>query len=343
MEKEIKERIKLLDADGHIPCEGWARHPYWEYRRKDIHYSPYRIKEWDYYQIISHKDRYVINLTFSDLGLFSLISVSYIDFDRKGHAAESALKFLTKNRMGLSENPEDDYSVTYANEKITLSIIKKGSKRQIIANVPSLLLPDGKKGLLLDAVIHDEKAESMNIATSWKEDRTRFYYNEKRGPMRVSGKVIRDMDSSSLDSSLALLDWGRGVWLRSSTWLWSAITGYDGGNSFMINLGYGFTDRTPASENCIIYDGTVNKLEEVEIIIPELLDKDKWILKDKKGLLYLEMTPFVNRRDYQDYKLIVSKQDQVFGLFSGYFTLSNGRKVEIKDTMGFAERVYNKW
>ena len=177
MEKEILKPISLIGKDGHITEEGWARHPLWKYERKALKYSPYRIKEWDYYQIKNPKEGYFINITFSDLGLFSMISLSYVDMHKADYAMQSALKFFTKNRSGLAENPEDDYAVTYADEKITISIIKKREKRQIIANCPSLTLPDGRTGLLVDAVIVDDCNESMNIATSWKEDRRKFYYN----------------------------------------------------------------------------------------------------------------------------------------------------------------------
>lgn len=341
MEIEIKESIPLLDGDGHIRKEGWARYPYWQYRREEIRHGSLKRKEWDYYQIINQKDEYAVNLTFSDLGLFSLISISYVDYRLKKTASESALKFLTRNRSGLAESPCDDYAVTYADKKITLSIIKKGEKRQIIANAPEMVLPDGRKGLMLDVLIIDDQKESLNIATSWKEDRTRFYYNEKRGGMRASGKIMRDMQLEDF-SALALLDWGRGVWLRSSTWYWSALMGEDGNARYMVNIGCGFTDRSPAGENCIIYDGEVFKIGNVDITVPESIDKGKWIFKDSEGKLFLEMTPAVNRKDYNDYKIIVSNQDQVFGLFNGFITIGE-KKLEITGGLGFAERVYNKW
>ena len=38
-----------------------------------------------------------------------------------------------------------------------------------------------------------------------------------------------------------------------------------------------------------------------------------------------------------------SDQHQVFGRFSGTVILDDGRKLEIRDLMGFAEKVRNKW
>jgi hypothetical protein len=48
MQIEIKEQMPLHDEKGFITKEGWARKPYWQYDRKKIKASRFRIKEWDY-------------------------------------------------------------------------------------------------------------------------------------------------------------------------------------------------------------------------------------------------------------------------------------------------------
>ena len=339
MEREITGRTRLLGSMKQLEAEGWGRKPYWQYRRKELGTHSFRIKEWDYYQIISRDGDFALNVTFSDLGLFSLISLSFVERNLKEYSQQSAIKFFTKNRMGLAESPDDDYSFTYANEDIAATAVKKGRKRHIIANCPKLSIPGKKQGIIADLTIYDDEAESMNICTSWKEDRKKFYYNEKRGPMRAEGVIWFDLEKYEINDAYALLDWGRGIWLRSSTWIWAALMD----ERYLINLGGGFTDRSPASENAVIYDNVVNKLEDVEISVPEDLERGVWRFKEKNGRLFLEMHPAVNRKDHQDYKLIKSFQDQVFGTYSGYFILDSGEKIEVRDKFGFAEKVYNKW
>ena len=51
----------------------------------------------------------------------------------------------------------------------------------------------------------------------------------------------------------------------------------------------------------------------------------------------------MDRASKTDLKLICSDQHQVFGRFSGTAVLDDGRKLEIRDLMGFAEKVRNKW
>ncbi|NLU47338.1 MAG: DUF2804 family protein [Syntrophomonadaceae bacterium] len=68
MQNEITASIPLLDASGYITQEGWARHPYWIYDRSKIHAPWWRIKEWDYFAILSQDKQYGLTLTMSDLG-----------------------------------------------------------------------------------------------------------------------------------------------------------------------------------------------------------------------------------------------------------------------------------
>ena len=41
--------------------------------------------------------------------------------------------------------------------------------------------------------------------------------------------------------------------------------------------------------------------------------------------------------------IIASNQHQVFGLFTGTIILDSGEKIKIRNFLGFAEKVVNKW
>ena len=344
MENEILDKEILLDSNGNIIHEGWARQPYWEYDRKAIKANKLRIKEWDYYAITNFKEGYNICITFSDLGYAGLFSITYLDYKLGKYTTVSSTKPLTLHRTGLGANSKSDYGVTFADKNMTIAFVTKDDRRHILATAPNMVLPDGRTGLKVDITIKDNQ-ESLNIATSWAEDRKCFYYNTKAVGMEVEGNIKIGFDRFPIgkDTTLGLLDWGRGRWYRTSTWKWSAIMGItEDGHRYGINTGYGFTDRTPASENSIIYDGIVHKLHSVTFSYPDDYTSDKWIIKDDEDRLYLEMEPIVNRSDHIDFKLIVSLQDQVFGRIKGYFILDDGTRVEV-NTLGFAEHVHNKW
>ena len=54
------------------------------------------------------------------------------------------------------------------------------------------------------------------------------------------------------------------------------------------------------------------------------------------------MEPYVNRKDHTDAKIIFSLQDQIFGHITGSAILDDGELISV-DTIGFLERVHNKW
>ena len=57
----------------------------------------------------------------------------------------------------------------------------------------------------------------------------------------------------------------------------------------------------------------------------------------------MDFVPILDRASCTSLGFIKSDQHQVFGRFSGYVILDNNEKVIIKDFLGFAEKVFNKW
>jgi len=57
----------------------------------------------------------------------------------------------------------------------------------------------------------------------------------------------------------------------------------------------------------------------------------------------MDFRPVIDRAALTDFKVLCSDQHQVFGYFSGTAVLDDGRRLEIKNFLGFAEKVFNKW
>ena len=57
----------------------------------------------------------------------------------------------------------------------------------------------------------------------------------------------------------------------------------------------------------------------------------------------MDFIPVIDRASRTDVKLICSDQHQVFGKFTGKMVLDDGTVIRLKDIMGFAEKVHNKW
>lgn len=346
MQHEVTQAKALLDKKGHITEEGWARKPLWQYKRKDIKAGRLAIKEWDYYALINQEQGYAVTATFSDLGYAAVFAISYTDLTRKACAQTDAIKFFPLGKLGLSPTSTEDNQVSWANEKIRFSFVKKGENRHLMFACPSLVLPDGRVGLDVNVTLKQKpEMESINIATSWKEKRSAFYLNEKVNCMPVEGSIRRGLDKETLlvGETWGVLDWGRGRWTYQNRWYWSSASGLLENIPFGFNLGYGFSDRSPASENVLFYDGVIHKLDEVTFHIPEDDYLLPWKVTSSDNRLYLDFEPAVDRNSTTNFLLIQSRQHQVFGLFSGTVVLDDNSELTLTDFPGFAEDVYNRW
>ena len=151
----------------------------------------------------------------------------------------------------------------------------------------------------------------------------------------------------SPDSCFAVLDWGRGVWTYDNTWYWGSASGLAEGVPFGFNIGYGFGDTSAASENMLFFDGAAHKLSRVTFEIPVKDGKDDfmspWRFTSDDGRFEMDFRPVMDRSAKIDLGILCSDQHQVFGRFTGTAVLDDGRKIAVKDLMGFAEKVRNKW
>lgn len=344
-QNEIKVPIPLLNHDGTLKEEGWARRPYWSYKRSSIPVSKWRIKEWDYYSVLSHDGLYGITLTMSDLGYAGLFAICFLDFQEKSFHQIDTLSILPLGKTGFPES-DDTGSISFSDKKLSLSFEYTKGKRLLQFSSPHLQDGKGGRGISGEIVLHQSPdLESMTIATSWKENRRAFYHNTKINCMPAEGKfTLGDRKFSfSKEKDFGALDWGRGVWTYKNRWYWSSASGSLNGNSFGFNLGYGFTDRTPASENVLLFQNKIHKLDLVEFHIDTGNYMNPWKFTSNDKRLELDFTPMVDRNSSLNLGILKSIQHQVFGYFNGTAVLDDGTVVQVKNFLGFAEDVLNHY
>lgn len=337
---EVTTSHKLLDNNGELIEPGWSRNLIQVYNRRDIKKNAFRIKEWDYYYIISNKYNIGVALTISDIGYIALHSVSFLDFNVPREKTESLILPLPLGKTGLP--PTSEYGdVKFKNNKLGLEFLNDGKRRILRLNYPNF---DGGKGIRANIMLTDTPQESMVIATPWKEDKKAFYYNQKINCLRASGKVEYDGQLYELDpkTDFAGLDWGRGVWTYDNYWYWGSGSGEVDGHTFGFNIGYGFGDTSNASENVIFYDGVAHKIDDVKFNISDNYT-DPWTFTSSDGRFELNFVPIIDRSAVMDVKLILTDQHQVFGRMTGTAILDDGTKIHIKDFLCFAEKVHNKY
>lgn len=345
MQNEITAPLDLLRSDGTPGAEGWARRPWWRYDRRRIHASALRIKEWDYYSILSHDGKFGLTLTMSDLGYAGMFALCFLDFERRHTCQIDTLSVLPLGRTGFSPD-SDEGSVSYADRKLSLAFVSAGGVRSLSFSAPGLVDAEGRRGLE-GAIILTQAPElqSMNIATSWAENRRAFYYNRKINCMPASGGFSIGDRQYRYDATrdFGALDWGRGRWTYRNRWYWSSASGHVDGVPFGWNVGYGFSDRSPASENALLWKGVVHKLDDVTFHIDATDYLKPWRFTSSDGRFEMDFAPAVDRSSTTSIGPIRSVQHQVFGEFTGTAVLDSGKRLKVRSFPGFAEDVLNWW
>ena len=338
---EVKTYQPLLNPDGSLREPGWSKKLYQIYDRNAIKAPKFRIKEWDYYLVISEKNNFGVAFTISDDGYIGLQSASLLDFSKPWEHTETILNALPLGKFKLPSTSEKGDTV-YHDKRLDMEFKVSEGKRHITCNFKNFL--DGKT-FTADITLEQPEMDTMVIATPWKEKKTAFYYNQKINCMRASGKVTFDGKEYLFDpaTDFGTLDWGRGVWTYDNTWYWGSGNMDIDGHAFGFNIGYGFGDTTAASENILFYDGVAHKLDDVTFNIPESGYTDPWTFTSSDGRFEMEFKPIMDRAAKIDIKVIITDQHQVFGRLSGKAILDDGTVIEVKDMLCFAEDVHNKY
>ena len=340
---EILKKHPLLDENGHLIEAGFAKSLILDYDRKAIKANSTRIKEWDYYLI--YNDDYGVALTIDDNSYMALDSISLLDFNSSWEHTNSPMKFMTMGKRNFpSTSVKGDIEV---HEKgYYLSFVNNGRERILSFHMDNFL---DNKPIDGNITLECEPSDSMVIVTPFKESKVHFYYNQKINCMPAKGKVSFDGKDYIFDpqTSCGVLDWGSGVWTYKNTWYWGSASGRVDGHLFGFNIGYGFGDTSKASENMLFYDNQAHKLSQVKFNIPMKNGKEDylspWTFTSDDKRFEMQFTPVLDRASNTDFVVLGSNQHQVFGKFTGTAILDDGTKINVKDFMGFAEKVSNKW
>jgi len=340
LQNEITKEGNLLDDKGHLIQKGWARRPYLKYNRENLGKGWLRTKEWDYYAIL-HPE-FGLSFTITDLGIMGIYNITWLDFKERTFFPDEETKLFTKGKTNLPLTSEKG-DINYKGKNLQISVLKKPNARKIVFDFPTFMEGAGLSGSL--EMDQDPTMESMVIHTPWKNKPKCFYYNHKVNCMPTEGKFVLGGKEYVFkkENSFAVLDWGRGIWPYSDTWYWGSASGKQGKDIIGFNIGYGFGDTSAASENIFYLNGKGHKLNQVEFIFNPKDFLKPWKFTSNDGRFELDFEPIVDRNSIVNLFIFKSIQHQVFGHFSGIIILDDGNEYEVKNLLGFAEEVKNRW
>lgn len=345
MQTEITSPLPLLNAEGHITQEGWARQPHWLYDRSAICAPKWRIKEWDYFSVLSPDRQFGVTLTMADLGYIGMGAICFLDFERGTFHQVDTLSLLPMGKTNFPAN-SDAGTIRFGDRKLQLEFRYASERRELVFSAPGLVNAQGERGISGSIVLNQPPdLQSINIATSWAEDRRAFYYNRKINCMPAQGgfRIGQQSYDFAPERDFGALDWGRGNWTYKNRWYWGSASGRIGGHTVGWNIGYGFSDRTPASENVLFVDGVAHKLADVQFHMDTGDYTRPWRFSSSDQRFEMTFAPILDRNSSIHLGLIRSSQHQVFGYFSGTAVLDNGQRMTVDRFLGFAEDVLNWW
>lgn len=341
----------LLDDRGRLEQAGWAAAEIRSYDRTRISASRLRIKEWDYYCLISDRSGtdpsgpagpVGLAVTVADNGYLGLVGVSWLDLAAGTEVTENKLIPFPLGRMRMPSTA-DAGDVVVHRGALRVEFRHETGRRRLIIDHPDF---DAGRGLSGELLLESPADDRMVIATPFPRASKAFYYNQKinclpaAGTLTVRG-VRHEFDGAS---AFAVLDWGRGVWTYDNTWYWGSASGLHEGIRFGFNIGYGFGDTTAATENMLFHDGVAHKLDRVHFHRPHgTFDGGPWRFTSSDSRFEMDFEPIVDRAADVNALAVRSTQHQVFGRYSGHVLLDDGTRLEVENLLGFAEEVRNRW
>lgn len=338
MQNRIYKQGELLGNDGSLLQKGYSTQAVLTYNRKSIKSPPWRIKEWDFYQISN--EHYCLQLVIGHVSYAGSITATLFEFATGVKYSFTKMLALPFNRLQMPHSAErGDLLFTRKDFTMKFEVFEGGRRLQCQSH--------GKKSerMEIDITLSQPDLTSIVIATPFAENSSYFYYNHKINCMPANGFArIGDKEYKfEHDSAFGLLDWGRGVWPFQHSWYWGNGSCFVDGKRFGFNIGYGFGDTSAATENILFYDGTAHKLDQVSFDLAEEGYMAKKYFTSNDGRFEMEFTPIHD--NYTETKLLFVDNfcHQVFGRFNGKVILDDGKVIEVKDMIAFTEYASNQW
>ncbi len=338
-EPELTEPVDLCDGRGRLAAgaRGWSRVPL---HRCNLSGRWGRTKRWDYWAVLS--PTHAVALVHADVDYLGITEVWWADL-RTGRSGGRNRSVPLARGFSLPDRPGTE-PLRYRDRHLDLSIEDDAAGTHLRARWTE---PDGTRGDLLVTVDLPQGHQSLNVVIPWS-DRT-FQYTSKhqarpaRGVLEVGGD--RTEFGGPGGSAWGVLDVGRGRWPYRTRWNWGGGAGpAASGEVVGLQLGGKWTAGTGATENGLIVDGVLHKIgSELDWEYSWARPMQPWRVVDPDGRLDLRLVPRFDKHTKVDAVALRTEVHQVFGTWSGTVVTDDGRELELRDVLGFAEESRSRW
>ncbi|SHF83368.1 DUF2804 domain-containing protein [Ornithinibacillus halophilus] len=335
-ENEIIKPIKLCTTDGKFNKEsiGWARRPI---ITSNLSGNFLRKKKWNYWCVFGKDALFSATITHMDYA--AVCFIYYLEYSTKKYIEETVLVPFHQ-KLTMPEEVLD--SVEFIHNKMGIFFVNNGNNTLLKVSSKDF----GGKTLEVNLTInHPNNADSLNVVVPWSDEQ--FQFTAKHHCLPATGKVKVGDQSFSFDekSAFAVLDYGRGVWPRKSTWNWGMASGKQHEDVIGLNFGGQWTDNTGSNENAFFVNGSITKInEDVEFIYDRNDFMKPWKIESTEtDDVRLTFHPFFERKAASNAVVVKSDVHQMVGHYEGYVRMQNGEKVEINQLLGCIEEHIAVW
>jgi hypothetical protein len=133
------------------------------------------------------------------------------------------------------------------------------------------------------------------------------------------------------------------MWPYRSFWNWGVATGTHDGVRIGVNVGAKWTTGTGVTENGILFDGRLHRIEEE---VRWHYDPDDWMrpwrVRADSGVVDLTLEPVFAHRPRVNAGILASGGVCCFGRWHGTIHVE-GRPLAVCDLVGWAEEFAHRW
>jgi len=333
-ERELEAPARLCDERGRLNPEsvGWSRFPR---VTANLRGHPLRKKRWNFWSWIGR--RFVFSVTVADIDYAAFCSFFFIDFET-GQRVDG----MDLRRPGFAAMPEEvERTLRWRSPKADYALVNEGGDLAVEFRGRS---GKGDEVRAAFTVRKPPDHESLNIVVPWSS--RRFQLNSKHNTLRCAGEVEVAGRRYAMrpDDCHAVQDFGRGVWPYRSCWNWAVCSGEQRGELIGVNLGDRWTTGTGVNENGICHRGRLHKImEDLEWRYDPADWMQPWRVRSVvSDAIDLTLTPFFAHTTGFNLGLLATGGTCAFGRWGGVVRFE-GRELEIRDQIGWAEDFAHRW
>lgn len=332
-ERELTGPVELCDGRRlAADARGWSRFPR---LRANLRGAWGRKKRWDYWCVITPE--LVVAMTYADIDYAGLASCWILERGSQRTAAASVIRPFGRGVELPEQVCTGEMSIT--DPALSLRIEELDDETRLSVEAPS----DAGDLTLEIAVAKPGGHESLNVVIPWSDRKFQFTSKQNTRPASGTVSIGDQVWTVGGDEAFGVQDLGRGIWPYSNRWNWAAGSGRSAaGTTIGLQFGGKWTEGTGYTENALCVDGRLTKISD-ELDWDYSWDDPMQPWRLQGDGIDLTLTPWFDRYDNTDLKVLKMEVHQCFGTWSGTVVDAAGTTHRIDAIDGFAEEARNRW